>query len=141
MSDQKYGPQTAEIKALIEQVKTVTPEQAEALSNVVRSEESWDAAWDTLWDARREDAWNDAWDSMRETIWNALWDAMRATVWSAALVAVREALWDEVWEEALEMVWVVIAHDALLALLVRDLITPDQFDALYVPWSSVMDDK
>jgi hypothetical protein len=141
LNDKKYGAQTTEIEALIERVKTVTPEQAEALSNVSRSEESSDAAWDALWNAGREDAWNEAWDSMREAIWDALWDAMRATVWSAALHTVREALWDEVWEEATEMAWVVTAHDALVALLARDLITPDQFDRLYGPWQSVMDGR
>ena len=32
------------------------------------------------------------------------------------------------------------AADAVVALVVRDLITPEQFDVLYGPWASVMED-
>ena len=42
------------------------------------------------------------------------------------------AAWDAV------AVWTA-ARDAALALVVRDLITPEQFDLLYGPWASVME--
>ena len=49
---------------------------------------------------------------------DAAWDAARDAAWGAA----RDAAWD-----------------AAIALLVRDLITPEQFDLLYGPWASVME--
>ena len=121
VSDWKYGPPTAEIEALFEQVKTITPEKARALSDavVVRSEEPWRAlevARITLRGARRE------------------------AMWSKALDVVREALVDEVWGTVPEVA-VVAVHDALAALLVRDQITTEQFDTLYAPWAWIVDER
>ena len=50
----------------------------------------------------------------------------RVAAWDAARDAARAAAWDAAWAAA-------------LALLVRDLITPEQFDLLYGPWASVME--
>ena len=82
MSDQKYGPQTAEIEAVIAKIATLTDEQVQAL------EAAWYAAWD--------DAWNAALDSALDAIWNAsLNDALDATwegdldsSWNAARYAI-----------------------------------------------------
>ncbi|MHB1701334.1 MAG: hypothetical protein ACYCSN_14580 [Acidobacteriaceae bacterium] len=104
MTEQKYGPQTPEIEALIAKIRSLTHEQAKAL----------DDAWD--------DARNDAWYAVR-------YDASYAAR-DAAWYAARDAAWDAPW---------YTARDAILALLVRDLITPEQFDLLYGPWKSVME--
>ena len=121
VSDQKYGPQTAEVEALFEQVKTITPEQARALSDavVVRSKEPWGAL---------------------DTARMALRGAGREAMWSEALDAVRDALVDDVWGTVPEVA-VIAVHDALAALLVRDQITPEQFDTLYAPWAWIVDER
>jgi hypothetical protein len=70
--------------------------------------------------------------------WNAALDAARYVAWAAAraaaLLAVfhaaaRHAAWHAAWYAA----WY-----AALALVVRDLITPEHFDTLTAPWVSVM---
>ena len=88
----KYGPQTAEIEAIIERLKTMTVDEAKALAA--------------------------AWYDDRTAAWKAAWYA----AWYAAVDAARDAAWY-----------------AILALLVSDLITPEQFDLLYGPWASVME--
>ncbi len=122
MRNQKYGPQTVEIKIIIKRLRTATLEQIKSLSDArtrSRSEESWNAL-----DAARDAAWDTEWgEELKESLDLALNEA-----WSASS--------KEVWYYAFEAVC-----DALLALLVRDLITPDQFDALYVPWASVMEQQ
>jgi hypothetical protein len=129
----KYGPQTAEIEAFFAQAKTVTPEQARALSeawDVERSREPLKGL-----DTARVPSWN-----LMDAVRIALRRAGREDEWSAVLHAAPEALASETWDEAPEMA-IVPVHDALVALLARDLITPDQFDRLYEPWASVMDEQ
>ena len=75
-------------------------------------------------------AWEAAWDASRDAAWVAAREAAR----DAARDAAREAAWDASRDAA----WVA-AWDAAIALLVRDLITPEQFDLLYGPWASVME--
>ena len=70
----------------------------------------------TAWDA----AWDAAEDAAEDAAWSAAWSAARWRAWSAA----RDA-----------------ARDAALAVLVQDLITPEQFQLLYGPWASVIDTK
>ena len=74
--------------ALVEQARTLTPEDATRL--------------DAAWDAARYAA--------RDAAWYAAWDAARAA-----------------------------AGYAVNALVVRDLITTEQFDILYGPWKAVME--
>ena len=62
-----------------------------------------------------------AWDAARDAARAAAWDAAPAAAWDAARAAARAAAWDAAW-----------------ALVVRDLITPEQFDILTGPWVSVM---
>ena len=104
---------TPEIEALIAKIETISLDQARAL----------DAAWDA-WDALAA-AWNAA--------WAAAWAAVRNAALAVALDAARDALdaaRNDAWNAAL---------DAVLALMVRDLISGDQFDVLYGPWASVME--
>ena len=57
----------------------------------------------------------------------------------AARDAARDAAWDAAWSAAWSAAWCA-AWDVVVALVVRDLITPEQFDVLYGPWASVMED-
>jgi hypothetical protein len=117
LTDFKYGAQTIEMEAFIDRLSTITPEQLDALSK----------AYNTATAARPEELW-DAWcsaelvgrDEMREEAWSVARDAVRT--------GKRNAAWYSGWY-------------AILAILVRDLITPDQFDLLYSPWTSVMGKK
>lgn len=53
-----------------------------------------------------------------------------------ALVTAEDAAWGAAWGAARDA-----ARDAALAVLVQDLITPEQFQLLYGPWASVIDTK
>ena len=63
---------------------------------------------------------NTRWSAAWVAAWDAAWDAARDAAREAAWVAARDAAWDAAW-------------DAAGALVVRDLITTDQFDALTAP--------
>ena len=108
----KYGPQTAEVKKLIEKIKTITPEQAKAL----------DAPWDAPWKA----------------VWGAVWTAAIGAGREAALEAALEAAWVAVRETAWDAGWVAV-WDAVLVTVTKDLISEDDFNTLYGPWASVME--
>ena len=60
--------------------------------------------------------------------------AARGAAWDAAWDAARGAAWDAAWNAARNA-----ARDATAALVVRDLVTDEQFDLLYGPWASVME--
>ena len=72
----------------------------------------WDAALNAARSATRNAARSAAWDATRSAARSAAWDATRSAAW--------DATWDATW-------------DAALALLVRDLITTEQFDSLTAP--------
>lgn len=55
--------------------------------------------------------------------------AARVAAWDATRNAARDATWDAAWNAA---------RDAALATLVRDLITPKQYDLLMAPWRTVI---
>ena len=76
---------------------------------------AWDAAWGAAWSAARDAAWGAAWSATR----SAAWDAARYDAWDPA----RDAAWDAAWS-------------ADLAIVVRDKISPDQFNILVQPWTS-----
>ena len=70
-----------------------------------------------------------AWDAP----WYAAWYAAWAASHGAARYAARYAAWYAAWDAAWYAAW-----DAARALMVKDLITPEQFEILYGPWASVM---
>lgn len=107
---QKYGAPTPEIEALLEEIKTLTPNQSEALR--------------VAWMARA---------SVPDASWTAALDASCTTARAAA----RDAAWRDARTVAGTADWNA-ARTAILALVVRDRITPEQFDALYGAWASVM---
>ena len=113
---QALGPNGEAVAAHIERCKTITNDQAHRMN----------AAWGATWGATR--------------------DAALAATWDAALAAARDAALAAAWDiERCKTITNDQAHrmnaarDAALALVVRDLITPDQFDLLYGPWRSVME--
>ena len=65
-----------------------------------------------------------AWAAARDAAWDAAWDADRAGAWVADRYAARYAA-----RYAVRYA----ARDAALALVVRDLISPEQFDVLTAP--------
>ena len=88
----KYGPNSAQVEALLEKIKTITLEQAEALA------------------------------AARDAARGAALGAARGAALGAAQGAARGA-----------------ALDAALVLVVKDLISEDDFNTLYGPWASVME--
>jgi hypothetical protein len=67
--------------------------------------------------------------------------AARSAAWSAAGSAARDAAWDAAGSAARSAAGNAAGYaawDAAWALMVKDLITPEQFDLLYGPWASVM---
>jgi hypothetical protein len=121
LAGQNNGSRTAEIEVLIERVKTITPEQFDALYN----------AYDSLAAARFDELWN-AWCAAESAVNCSGRTSLRWAVWYSAWNAVGTDKQDEDWYA----IWY-----AILVLLVRDLITEDQFNALYDPWASVMGDN
>ena len=71
-------------------------------------------------------------DAARNAAWGAAWDAARDAAWDAARGVARGVAWDA----ARAAAW-----DAALATLVRDLITPKQYDLLMAPWRTVIGDQ
>ncbi len=65
-------------------------------------------------------------EAAREAARVAARDAARDAAWAAAQAAAWDAAWAAAWAAA-------------TALVVRDLITPEQFDVLYGPWASVIE--
>jgi hypothetical protein len=108
------GPNGQEVARFIASSWTITPEQTRRLRPPawVARAAAWDVAWAAAWDAERAAERAAAWDAA----WAAAWDAERGVTWEAAWVA-RVAAW---------------------ALVVRDRITPAQFDTLIRPWVAVM---
>ncbi|MHB1902618.1 MAG: hypothetical protein ACYCTG_00735 [Ferrimicrobium sp.] len=106
----RYGPQTPEIEAIIAKLATLTDEQAKALT------------------AARNEAWSEASDAAYDVALSAIWSGGRHDVWVAA--STDTGYWSAIWS---------VADDAILALMVRDLITPEQFELLYGPWTSVVE--
>ena len=97
------GPNGAEVVAFLDLLPTLTRTQWDAAG---------DAAWLTARGAARDAAWGAARRAARDAAWNAAWDAARVAAWNAARVA---------------------TLDAAGALVVRDLITAEQFDTLTAP--------
>ena len=104
-----FGPQTSEVKAFLMKVESITLTQVKALKGNLRTTAR-GRAWDALWASGRRVAWEIAWDAM----WAAPWETIKDPAWDAA-------------------------SDALLALLVKDLISAEDFDILYRAWASVME--
>jgi hypothetical protein len=126
-----FGPNGEAVVRLIEQAKTLTPAQAEALNAAGVAARN--AAWYAAGNAARNAAWYAAGVAARNAAWDAAWyaagNAARNAAWYAAGNAARNAAWDAAGDAA---------GNAALALVVQDLITPEEFHTLAGPWISVM---
>ena len=114
--EETYGPNWRYIVTLTRQAASLTEEQAERIG----------AAWNAAWNAAQDAAWSAAWCAARRTAArNAAWSA----AWSAARNAARNADGDVVGDAV---------GNAAYALVVRDLIYYEHYQALAGPWESVM---
>jgi hypothetical protein len=107
----KYGPNTPAVEAVIERAGRLTPAEAESLvtSRIADRTADRDAAW----------------DAARDAAWYAAWDDARSAAWEAA----RDSSWDFAW---------VVVWDAVIAEMVRDLISDEHYETLMGPWKSVV---
>ena len=121
------GPQGPLLVKLFEQARNVTPEQLRALGAAGGA--AWDAARDAAGGAARDAAGGAARDAARDAAGGAARDA----AWDAARGAARDAAGGAAWDAARDAAW-----DAAWALVVRDLITAEQYETLAGPWISVM---
>jgi hypothetical protein len=129
---QALGPNGDAVAALIERCKTLTNDEAKRLD--AARDAAWDAARNAARGAARNAARNAARDAARTAARNAAWDAAWGTARNAAWNAAWDAAWNAAWGTARNAAW-----DAALALIVKDLITPEQFEILYGPWRSAME--
>jgi hypothetical protein len=72
-----------------------------------------------------------AWDAARDVATHAAW----AAAWRGSRLAARNVAWHAARSATGNVAWHA-ARNAASALVVRDLITPEQFDTLYGPWES-----
>jgi len=136
---QALGPNGEAVAALIKRCRTMTYDEAEQLfaARYAARSAAWSAAGyatgDAAWDAARSAAWSAAWDAAgsaaRYATGDAARDAARYAAWSAVGYAATYAAGEAARDAARYAAW---------ALMVKDLITPEQFDLLYGPWASVM---
>ena len=105
MSD-RFGPNTAQVEAFLRVVRALSDEQVET------ARAAWVADRDAAVDAARD----------------AAVDAARVAAWDAARGAAWYAVWVTAWDAARGPAW-----GAVLALVVRDLISPEHFDVLTAP--------
>jgi len=113
------GPQGPEVAAIIERAGRLTQEEA----------------------ARLVSAWNAVGDAARGAVRGAVWGAARYAARGAARIAVRGAVWDAARYAAGDAAWYAsqsAAWDAATATVVRDLISPADYQTLAGPWLSVI---
>lgn len=119
-----FGPQGEEVAAIITQIRHLTDDEVNAFYV------TWNASPDAAQDAARDAVWcvaqevrGTAWDAARDAAWEAMRDSARKAMGDTA----RDEAWDATWDAA---------GCALLATLTRDIITPEQYEALARPWLS-----
>ena len=123
------GPQGVHVAALIERGRQLTADDAQKMiaarhaARYASMEAAWkaDTARDAAMDSTVTAAVFTARDAARIAARDAGWEAVRGTGWTAA--------WDAT---------VTGAGDATLALVVRDLIDREHYDALTRPWRTII---
>jgi hypothetical protein len=132
---QAFGPTGEAVEAFIARCKRLTPDEVKRLA--AAKDAAWyaakDAARDAAWAAAKDAAWYAAWDAARAAAWSAVWDAAWAAAWYAAKDAAKDAARDAAWAAARDAAWAA-AWYAAKAIIVKDLITPEQYDLLTQPW-------
>ncbi|WP_177204458.1 hypothetical protein [Streptomyces sp. CC53] len=140
---QALGPNGEAVAALIERASRLTREEAEQL------QAARDAARDAAWAASRAAAWDAARDAAGVAAGVAAGDAARAAAWDVAWAAAgdaaRAAARDAAGDAARDVAGIAardaardVAGIAARALVARDLISEEHFNALYGPWASVL---
>ena len=104
---EELGPQGVHVVALLDRARRLTLDEVRALAPV--RGDAWDAALDAAWDAALDAARTAAWDAASDAAWDAASDAARTAAW-------------------------VAARDTAGALVVRDLLTAEDYDTLTRPW-------
>ena len=118
----RYGPNTAEVEALMTAFLQITIEEAEQLAD----------AWLKVSNERWVPAWMEAMNAVRRGGRLLAYDALTREIRNAEhfpTFAVVPRLTSAIY----------IERSAVLALLVRDLIAEQDFKLLYGPWRSVME--
>ena len=129
---QALGPNGKDIAALIERAKRLTDTDVQRLyaardaAGYAARGAARDAARGGARQAARYAAWGAARYAAGDAARDAAWYAARGAAWGAARYAARGAARGA-------------ARDAAGALVVRDLITPEQFAILYGPWATVVE--
>lgn len=110
-TNQRYGPHTAEVERILEQIKTLTPEQGRELTDVVDDEFAFDITFvpDIALANALASAAGDAWYASGGTSWKFEWYG----AWDAASAAIN-------------------------ATAAQDDITPEQYTRSVAPWVSVV---
>jgi len=141
-----FGPQGEHLVALIERAARLSGDEVEQLYSDRSA--AWYAAWDASGYADRNAAWgaarnaarharDAAWDAAQDAARDAAWDAAQDAAWGAvrdaARNAARPAAQDAAWGAAC-----AAARDAAWALLVRDSLDTDHYQALTAPWARVI---
>ena len=121
------GPNGVEVAAFLALLPTLTRAQWVAALVAAGS-----AAWVAAGSATSDAAGEAARSADRAAAWGAAWGATWDAAWEAARSADRGATWGAAWGATWDAAWEA-ARSAALALLVRDLITTEQFDALTAP--------
>lgn len=120
---QALGPQSEQVATLISRAGKLTVGEAEKLASARK------AVRETAWASARVSAREAAWVATREAAGDAAWEA----AWDAAWASAREATWETTREAAWDA-----AREAAFALVVRDLISKEQYSLLTGPWVQVI---
>jgi hypothetical protein len=156
---QALGPNGEEVAALIDRARMLTKEEIKRLYAARYAVT--DVARDVARDAARYAAWLAAWDAAgyaaryaaayaaENAAWVAVWDVARDAAWDVARYAARYAAEDAAGYAARyaaeNAAWAAagyaardVARDAARALVVKDLISSEQFELLYGSWGKVI---
>ena len=111
---QAFGPNGQEVIALIDRARHLTRDDLRGCRD-----------WYVNLNVARESAWYTAWcaagSGARSAAWKVAADTARFAAWAAELLDGQDAVWYAVWY-------------AVTAMVVRDLISPEDFDMLAAPW-------
>lgn len=121
---QAFGPNGKAVAAMLNRARRLTADEVQRLDAAAKN------VWSAACGAAKGAAWEaacgasvvTAWKAAREVAMEAAGETAREAAGKAATFAAREAV-----------------ADAARALVIRDLITPEQFDTLYGPWASVVE--
>jgi hypothetical protein len=142
LPDLIYGPQTPAVQALISRANRLTFSEFTRLADAWAARAATGDARDAAWAATgvaRDAAWAATGDA-RDAAWAATGDA-RDAAWAAARDAARSSAKNVVRKstrKSTRTTALAVIVDAVLALVVRDLIPDDVYRTLIGPWAEVI---